>query len=151
MIYWLPNWLRLNVLLYRDFFFQPILLLFCSLPFSKFYYHLLAYYFLYFIIVLFSFSNTAMGIRGPKPGTTIGRKRKTEDELSTNPHTQKARKRLENMNETEKEIARAQGADNSAISRTIKVLREGLLYQSASNEEKKRMEEETKEKILNER
>jgi hypothetical protein len=86
--------------------------------------------------------------RGPKPGTTAGRKRKPAEELSKNPHTKKARDRMANMNPIEAEIERAKNADRQAVTRALKALRTTSAYKNASREEKTGMEEKHKHDIL---
>ena len=79
-------------------------------------------------------------IRGPKPGTTAGRKRKALDELSRNPHTQKSRARREQMTEAEKEIDRAKLADAQHARRWVEKARQTEAWKCGNPNERQEIE-----------
>jgi hypothetical protein len=87
-------------------------------------------------------------IRGAKPGTGAGGKRKAEDELSQNPHTSRGRARVAAMTDVEKTIERAKNADRQAISRATTKMKSSATYQNASSEEQKNMEKLTRKRIM---
>lgn len=87
-------------------------------------------------------------IREPKPGDEPGKKRKATEELSTNPHTEKCRKRLDGMTDTERKIERYKNNDRQARTIVLKKLRNTPKYQSASQSEKDAMEEEAKKDVM---
>lgn len=87
-------------------------------------------------------------IRGPKPGTTAGHKRKASTELSENAHTKRGRERLARMSEVEKKIERAKAADTQAVSREHLRIKKSAKYQEVSEEEKALMLSESKMRLL---
>jgi hypothetical protein len=91
------------------------------------------------------------GFRGPKPGSTLGRKRKQDTELSANPHTKRGRERLKNMDKIERAIANAKNADRQAINRALHALKKSLKYQKAGPIEQEQMREQKTHDILQER
>ncbi len=90
-------------------------------------------------------------IRGPKPGHDPGKKRKASSDLSSNPHTEKCRKRVENMTDLEKRLERYKNNDRQARTITIKKLRSTPSYTNASESEKTRMEEEARIMVMKQR
>jgi hypothetical protein len=75
------------------------------------------------------------------------RKRKAPEELSTNMHTVKVRKRLAAMDEVEAQIELAKHNDLSAISYAMKKMKQSDEYKKASNEKKANMEETLKDEV----
>jgi predicted MarR family transcription regulator len=67
------------------------------------------------------------------------RKRKAEHELSTNPHTVKARKREKSMQGIELAIEKAKRADQAAITYALKKLKKTDKWESASEAERAEM------------
>ncbi len=90
-------------------------------------------------------------IRGPRPGETPGQKRKAEEELSTNPHTEKCRKRVEKMTEIEKKLERYKNNDRQARTVVLKKLRATPTYQQADESEKRTMEDQAKNDVMQQR
>ena len=87
-------------------------------------------------------------IRGPKPGNEPGKKRKAPEELSTNPHTEKSRKRLDGMTDTERKIERYKNNDRQARTIALQKLRDTPKYQEASQSEKVVMEKQAKRNVM---
>jgi hypothetical protein len=78
-------------------------------------------------------------VRGARPGTGAGVKRKAEDAYSENPYTLRARARLENMNKAKKTVDRAKRAESQAIRCTLKPIRESTPYQQSTPEEQEEL------------
>ncbi|ODH29336.1 hypothetical protein ACO22_03763 [Paracoccidioides brasiliensis] len=89
--------------------------------------------------------------RGPKPGATAGQKRKAEEEMSINPHTKRAMKRREKMNEEEATIERAKNADRAAVNYHIRRLKNTNAFREANTEDQKKMIEDKRTEIMNKR
>jgi hypothetical protein len=88
---------------------------------------------------LASSSKLRLQVRGARPGTGAGAKRKAEDAYSENPHTQRSRARVERMNEAEKTVDRAKKAESQAIRRALKPIRESAPYQQSTPEEREEL------------
>lgn len=71
-----------------------------------------------------------MGRKPGRPkGSGLGEKRKAEDQYSTNPHTVRARKRLQQMGPHEKALQTAKSADQIAISRAQKKFKQSSEFE----------------------
>ena len=79
-----------------------------------------------------------MVVTGRQPGRQ--KKRKAEEELSTNPHTVKGRKRNERLTDIEKEIENAKKADRENYRYHLKQLQETVEYNNAPDDQKKTLE-----------
>jgi hypothetical protein len=91
-------------------------------------------------------------VRGPKPGYDLaGRKRKREEELSTNPYSRRGRERLERMTDVQRQVHNAKNADRVAVHRATVKLRGKETFKDASAEERARLEAATKAKVLRKR
>lgn len=75
------------------------------------------------------------------PLLSSSHKRKATDELSTNPHTVKVRKRNEKIGQDpiRSQIEKAKQADQGAVTYARKVLKKSALYIQASEAEKTQM------------
>ena len=80
-------------------------------------------------------------------------KRKAPEELSTNPHTIKARKRLEKLSADENatKIAKAKQADQGAITYRKRLLVQSQAYLQASLSEQKKMIKDSAQEVANKR
>jgi hypothetical protein len=87
-------------------------------------------------------------IRGPKPGTTAGQKRKPDSQLSTHPHTKRQRERHKNMPPIQRAIENAKNADNMAVHRALGALKKTKEFQNANSESQEQMRAKTKESTL---
>ena len=103
------------------------------------------------MLTLSSRAATSGRKRGRKPGSGLGEKRKREDEYSTNPNTMKSRNRYQSFGKHAREVHAARTADSSAVSRSTKKLKRSAEYQAADKMTQKRMINEIKERVLNER
>lgn len=79
------------------------------------------------------------------------RKRKAEDELSTNPHTVKARKRKEGMTDDELAVEKAKNADQGAITYALQKLKKKPEWINASEEERIEMKKKSTEDTIHKR
>ncbi len=75
-------------------------------------------------------------------------KRKADFDLSQNTNTKKARNRLASFTPLERELEMRKIADRQAIDRGIRVLKRTIEYESATDEEKGRLVQKTKEDIV---
>jgi hypothetical protein len=75
------------------------------------------------------------------PSLSANRKRKAEHELSTNPHTVKARKRIEALqnDKINLQIEKAKAADQGAITYAKKKLVQSAQYQAADKNKQDEM------------
>ncbi len=71
-----------------------------------------------------------------RPIGSRGEKRKAPEAYSSNPHTKKARARLEAMTEHEQAVERAKSAWAKAVSRTKSKVLKSAEYQDATEEDK---------------
>ncbi|KAH8805239.1 hypothetical protein F5884DRAFT_754811 [Xylogone sp. PMI_703] len=78
-------------------------------------------------------------------------KRKAEDELSTNPHTVKARTRIATLEGAEREIEMAKRADTAAITYALRKLRDSQEYTNADNTTKDHLKQLTTDRIIHKR
>ena len=74
-----------------------------------------------------------------------------EDELSSNKHTERGRKRRETMTDMEATIEQAKNADRQAVRRGLIKLRENAVFQNATTSERKGLEKTEEEKIIHQR
>lgn len=88
---------------------------------------------------------------GAKPGTMAGIKRKATSNLSTNPNTIKARKRLASMSPAEQAVERAQNADRQAVRRAQAALRGNAAWAQAEQSVRSAMEEEEEVRVMEHR
>lgn len=79
-----------------------------------------------------------MVVTGRPPGRQ--KKRKAEEELSTNPHSVKGRKRVARLTDIEKEIENAKKADRENYRYHLKQLQATAEYKNASDDQKKTLE-----------
>jgi hypothetical protein len=70
------------------------------------------------------------------------RKRKAPEELSSNPHTVKARKRVEGMMEAERTVDKAKKADAAAVCYSLKRLKKTEQWKAATKEEEQLKKED---------
>jgi hypothetical protein len=90
-------------------------------------------------------------MRGPKPGTTTGHKRKPESQLSTHPHTKRQRERYKKLSPIQRAVANAKNADNMAIHRAYRSLKQRKDFQNASLEAQELLKVETRQNTLRDR
>jgi hypothetical protein len=79
-------------------------------------------------------------IRGPKPSSKPGKKRKVANNFSENPHSIKSRKHIEGINNIEKQIERYKNNDQAARTNTIHKLRKTETWQKVSFAEHESLE-----------
>ena len=72
---------------------------------------------------------------GRKPGSGAGEKRKKPDQYSNNKNTQRDRDRKAKMNQAQRDVDRAGGADRTALSRAVKLLKESEGWTEMTPEE----------------
>lgn len=93
-------------------------------------------------------------LRGPTPGTTMGRKRKADNELSDNTHTVRGRQRmqaLEAKGALHIQLDREKRNDNQAINRARKRLVNSTEYQQATPTDQQTMKKKLEYDVLRER
>ena len=90
-------------------------------------------------------------IRGLKPRHNPGKKRKASLDLSTNPHMEKCRKRVENMTDLEKRLEWYKNNDRQARTVALKKLWDMSIYKQATESEKVGMEEHAKMAVMKQR
>ncbi|KAF7960186.1 hypothetical protein EAE96_001784 [Botrytis aclada] len=78
-------------------------------------------------------------------------KRKASAELSNNPHTTKARNRLNNRNEFEIQIEKAKASDQAAITYRLKTIRRSSEWIQASELERAVIKERVKNEVIHKR
>lgn len=88
--------------------------------------------------------------RGAKPGSG-GKKRKAPEDLSANPHTKKARDRLEAMTPVERQVENAKTADRTAVTRAKLALKSRQAYQDATPDVQAKMLEDVAETTMTNR
>jgi hypothetical protein len=100
-------------------------------------------------------SNEAtLRLRGPIPGTTTGRKRKADNELSDNTHTIRGRQRkqaLEAKGVLHAQLDREKRNDNQAINRANKKLVNSTEYQQTTRADQQAMKKKLEDNVLRER
>jgi hypothetical protein len=84
------------------------------------------------------------------PSLSANQKRKAEHELSTNPHTVKARKRLEALqnDKISLQIEKAKAADQGAITYAKKKLVQSAQYQAAEKNKQDEMIKQSATEVL---
>ena len=87
-------------------------------------------------------------VRGARPGTNAGIKRKDVSELSANPNTKRARARIESMNDAEKELERAKKAESQAIRRGLLKVQSSEAFQKATLQQQSEMLALKKNEVL---
>ena len=87
-------------------------------------------------------------LRGARPGTMAGIKRKATGDLSQNQNTVKARRRLANLSPMEQAVERAQNADRQAVRRAQASLRRTGAWALAEPSVRHSMEEEEEERVM---
>ncbi|KAI9840213.1 MAG: hypothetical protein M1837_001841 [Sclerophora amabilis] len=75
------------------------------------------------------------------------RKRKADNELSSNTYSQKRRSRLQSLTQIESELEQAKNNDCTAKNRNIRTLKARAEWKAASEDEKKRLENEVRENV----
>ncbi|KGY14488.1 hypothetical protein PABG_12651 [Paracoccidioides brasiliensis Pb03] len=89
--------------------------------------------------------------RGPKPGATAGQKRKADEEKSINPHTQRATKRREKMDQEQATIERAKNADRASVNYHLRQLKKTDAFREANAEKQQEMIQNKKTEVMNKR
>jgi hypothetical protein len=83
--------------------------------------------------------------RGPgRPPGGPSKKRKADEELSTNANTIRARKRISRMSEAQLEVEKAKGNLQRTITRDTRTLQSSIRYIAADSEARQRLIQETR-------
>ncbi|KAI9840973.1 MAG: hypothetical protein M1837_001102 [Sclerophora amabilis] len=88
--------------------------------------------------------------RRGRPTGSLG-KRKADNELSSNTYSQKRRSWLQSLTQIESELEKAKNNDRTAKNRNIRTLKAGAEWKTASEDEKKRLENEVRENVQHRR
>jgi hypothetical protein len=78
-------------------------------------------------------------------------KRKATEELSTNPHTVKARNRQVGMTESELKIDKAKKADTAAVTYAVSKLKLSAAWQSANLQEQSQLKQDCIDRVVHKR